>query len=139
MRRLFEHRAMNSQERRQNKPKTQPKTAIPTMGSESSGPVSMKGNTMEQLKLPLQYFPYAEYLGGFKRIRKALNTTGDTFKPWKQLGLKLYIKKLIRVSTGFFWTRPDGKQFYCKTIRSLIARIMDYDGKLLQQTLRCIR
>ncbi|RZI42469.1 hypothetical protein EGT07_14795 [Herbaspirillum sp. HC18] len=94
---------------------------------------------MEQLKLPMTYFPFCEYLGRFKRIRKAVKATGEAFKPWKQLTLKLYIKKLIRVSTGFFWTRPDGKQFFCKTVRQLVARIMDYDGHLLQQTLRAIK
>ena len=94
---------------------------------------------MLQLKLDLVYFPFCEYLGGFKRVRKALKTTGEPSKPWKQLNLKLYIKKLIRVTAGFWWTRPDGKQFFCKTVRQLVARIMDYDGHLLKQTLRSIR
>jgi hypothetical protein len=94
---------------------------------------------MNQLNLDLHYFPYCEYLGAFTRVRKALKTTGEAFNPWKQLKLKLYIKKLIKISSGFFWTRPDGRQFFCKTVRHLVTRIMDYDGHLLAATLRTIK
>ncbi|RZI43723.1 hypothetical protein EGT07_08110 [Herbaspirillum sp. HC18] len=94
---------------------------------------------MLQLKLDLTFFPYCEYLGAFKHVRKSIKTVGEAFKPWKQLSLKLYIKKLIRVTTGYWWTRPDGKQFFCKTVRQLVARIMDYDGHLLISTLRSIK
>ncbi|HJW54712.1 MAG TPA: hypothetical protein VJ577_05510 [Burkholderiaceae bacterium] len=93
----------------------------------------------QQPELPLMHFPFQAYLRNFKRVRKALKTIGEPFSPWQQLPLKLYIKKLIRAVSGFFWTRPDGKQFHCKTIRSLIARIMDYDGHLLQSTLRSLK
>ncbi|WP_454712983.1 hypothetical protein [Cupriavidus nantongensis] len=54
------------------------------------------------------------------------------FTPWKQLALKLPIRKLIRNASHFVWTRPDGKQFVCRTIRSLVARVMDYDGAMLR-------
>ena len=54
------------------------------------------------------------------------------FQPMTQLCLKLYIKKLVRHNKGFVWTRPDGKQFFCKTLRSLAARVMDYDGAMLR-------
>lgn len=94
---------------------------------------------MEQLKLPMTFFPFCEYLGGFKRVRKTVKASGEPFKPWKQLSFKFVIKKLIQVSKGFFWTRPDGRQFYCKTVRSLVARIMDYDGHMLKTVLRSIR
>jgi hypothetical protein len=64
-----------------------------------------------------------------KRKREKRN---GTFAPWMQLTLKLPIRTLIRKGGYFVWTRPDQKQFVCKTMRSLIARIMDYDGRLLQ-------
>lgn len=59
-----------------------------------------------------------------------------TFSPWSQLTLKLPIRKLIRSGNHFVWTRSDGKQFVCRTIRQLVARIMDWDGKLLQGLLK---
>lgn len=55
-----------------------------------------------------------------------------TFMPWKQLTLKLPMRKLIRNASHFIWTRPDGKQFVCRTIRQLVARVMDWDGALLR-------
>lgn len=58
------------------------------------------------------------------------------FRPFVQLALKLHIRKLIRTGNHFVWTRSDGKQFVCRTIRQLVARIMDWDGKLLQGLLR---
>ncbi|WP_092136715.1 hypothetical protein [Cupriavidus sp. YR651] len=54
------------------------------------------------------------------------------FRPWVQLVLKLPIRKLIRNTSHFVWTRPDGKQFVCRTIRQLVARVMDYDGAILR-------
>ncbi|WP_454763088.1 hypothetical protein [Cupriavidus campinensis] len=54
------------------------------------------------------------------------------FTPWKQLALKLPIRKLIRNASHFVWTRPDGKQFVCRTMRQLVARVMDYDGVILR-------
>ena len=63
-----------------------------------------------------------------KRIKRALGL----FRPMVQLELKLYVRKLVRMTKGFVWTRPDGKQFFCKTLRSLAARVMDYDGAMLR-------
>ncbi|AKM32700.1 hypothetical protein AB870_09310 [Pandoraea faecigallinarum] len=57
-------------------------------------------------------------------------------RPWRQLRLKLYLRRLIKAGKGFIWTRPDGIQFVCKTMRSLIARIMDYDGHLIPASIR---
>jgi hypothetical protein len=37
----------------------------------------------------------------------------------------------MRKGAAFIWTRPDGRQFFCKTMRQLVARIMDYDGYIL--------
>ncbi|EHP38862.1 hypothetical protein OR16_34693 [Cupriavidus basilensis OR16] len=54
------------------------------------------------------------------------------FAPWQQLTLRLPIRKLIRNASHFIWTRPDGKQFVCRTIRQLVARVMDWDGALLR-------
>lgn len=68
-----------------------------------------------------------------KRPRRA--KTG-VFAPWPQLLLKLPIRKLIRNGSHFIWTRPDGRQFVCHTMRSLIAQVMDYDGHLLQGLLK---
>lgn len=69
----------------------------------------------------------------FALPRKRRNVKGRfAFAPWKQLALKLPIRKLIRNTSHFIWTRPDGKQFVCRTIRSLVARVMDYDGAMLR-------
>lgn len=57
------------------------------------------------------------------------------FRPWVQIPLKLTIRKLIRNTSHFVWTRPDGKQFVCRTIRQLVARVMDYDGAILRSLL----
>ncbi|VVE85479.1 hypothetical protein PSP31121_05267 [Pandoraea sputorum] len=57
-------------------------------------------------------------------------------RPWRQLRLKLHLRRLIKEGRGFIWTRPDGIQFACKTMRSLIARIMDYDGHLIPASIR---
>ncbi|WP_341248607.1 hypothetical protein [Cupriavidus pauculus] len=54
------------------------------------------------------------------------------FRPFVQLTLKLHIRKLICNASHFVWTRPDGKQFVCRTIRQLVARVMDYDGAILR-------
>lgn len=59
-----------------------------------------------------------------------------TDRPWRQLRLKLHLRRLIKAGKGFIWTRPDGIQFVCKTMRSLIARIMDYDGHLIPASIR---
>lgn len=90
-----------------------------------------------QIDLPLRG-GFAPVKTASNKLRRIVAKAKDIFQPWKQLTIKFVIKKLIRVCTGFFWTRPDGRQFHCKTIRSLIARIMDYDGHLLQSTLRKI-
>ncbi|NMV38263.1 hypothetical protein [Ralstonia insidiosa] len=58
------------------------------------------------------------------------------FRPWQQLTLRLPIRRLIRAASHFIWTRPDGKQFVCRTFRALVARVYDYDGHLLQGLLR---
>jgi hypothetical protein len=92
-----------------------------------------------QPELPLIHFPFQEYLGNFKRVRKAIVKAIKGARTWKQLPLKLYVKTLFKVRTGFYWTRPDGRQFFCKTIRNLVARVMDYDGHLLQATLRKLK
>lgn len=58
-------------------------------------------------------------------------------RAWRQLRLKLPLRHLIQAgSKGFIWTRPDGIQFVCKTMRALVARIMDYDGRLLPACMR---
>ncbi|RKP46857.1 hypothetical protein [Trinickia fusca] len=59
--------------------------------------------------------------------------------PWRQLNLRLYIRPLIRKGNYFTWTRPDGRQFVCRNMRSLVARVMDYDGHLLQGLLKAAR
>ena len=46
----------------------------------------------EQPELPLKHFPFQEYLGNFKRVRKALAKANDMLTSWKQLPLKLYVK-----------------------------------------------
>lgn len=58
--------------------------------------------------------------------------------PWRQLKLRLYIRPLIRKGNYFTWTRPDGRQFVCRNLRSLVARVMDYDGRLLQGLLKTV-
>ncbi len=83
-----------------------------------------------QFELPLHHFPFQSYLGNFKRIRKAL-APANFVAPWKQLRLKLYVRRLLKNGATFIWTRPDGRQFFCKTMRQLVARIMDYDGYIL--------
>lgn len=94
-------------------------------------------NQQIQLKLPLIHFPFQEYLGGFKRTRKALAKTNDMLTSWKQIPLKLHLRKLYKIpKIGFVWTRPDGKQFVCKTMKKLVAKIMDFDGHLLNGVLR---
>ena len=92
----------------------------------------------EQPELPLKHFPFQEYLGNFKRVRKALGKTCEILTSWKQLPLKLYVKTLFKARKGFYWTRPDGRQFFCPTMRSLVAKIMNYDGHLLQGILKKI-
>lgn len=48
------------------------------------------------------------------------------------------LPKVLRDTRGFVWTRPDGRQFRCRTMRQLLARIIDYDGHLLTGVLRLI-
>lgn len=89
-----------------------------------------------QMQLPLKHFAFQPYLGNFKRVRKAV---GPAIKAitWTQLPLKLHLRKLYKIAkAGFIWTRPDGKQFVCRTMRKLVAQIMDYDGHLLRGVLR---
>ncbi|WP_439682484.1 hypothetical protein [Cupriavidus oxalaticus] len=68
--------------------------------------------------------------------RRGAKRAKGLFRPMVQMRLKLYVKKLVRFNKGFIWTRPDGKQFFCKTIRSLVARVMDYDGAMLRPLLK---
>lgn len=68
--------------------------------------------------------------------RRTIKRGTGLFRPMVQLRLKLYVRKLVRFNKGFIWTRPDGKQFFCKTIRSLVARVMDYDGAILRGLLK---
>ncbi len=90
----------------------------------------------QQHELPLKHFPLQAYLGNFKRVRKALGKKIAAIT-WTQLPLKLHLRKLYKIpKIGFIWTRPDGKQFACRNIRALVARIMDYDGHLLNGVLR---
>jgi len=90
----------------------------------------------DQPELPLTHFPFQEYLGAFKRVRKAAGKVVEAIN-WTQLPLKLYLRKLYKIAkAGFVWTRPDGKQFVCRNMRQLVARIMDFDGHLLQGVLR---
>jgi hypothetical protein len=92
----------------------------------------------KQTELPLKHFPFQEYLGNFKRVRKAVSKAHNMLNSWKQIPLKLHLRKLYKKGkAGFIWTRPDGKQFVCATMRKLVAQIMDYDGHLLQGVLRC--
>lgn len=81
-----------------------------------------------------------DLFGGFcpARIkeRRAPRPRPTPLRPWRQLRLKLYLRRLIKAGKGFIWTRPDGIQFVCKTMRSLIARIMDYEGHLLPACVR---
>ncbi len=58
------------------------------------------------------------------------------FRPWQQLPLPPPIPPLYRRESHFIWTRPDGKQFVCRTFKQLVARVYDYDGHLLQGLLR---
>jgi len=71
--------------------------------------------------------------------RRAAKRASGLFRPMVQLRLKLFVKKLVRFNKGFVWTRPDGKQFFCKTMRSLVARVMDYDGAMLRSLLKVIK
>ncbi|SPA23026.1 conserved hypothetical protein [Cupriavidus taiwanensis] len=71
--------------------------------------------------------------------RRATKRAIGLFRPMVQLRLKLYVKKLVRFNKGFVWTRPDGKQFFCKTLRSLAARVMDYDGAMLRGLLKMVK
>lgn len=73
------------------------------------------------------------------RIKRTATTlAGATARAWRQLTLRLVVRKVIRDKRGFVWTRPDGRQFRCRTMRQLVARIMDYDGHLLTGVLRLI-
>lgn len=90
---------------------------------------------MQQLTLTL--------IGGLAQIplwfatpKRHRHTKTRVFSPWRQFPLELPIRKLTRKGSHFIWTRPDGRQFVCRTMRSLIARVMDYDGHLLQGLLK---
>lgn len=65
------------------------------------------------------------------KSRRAPRVHPTPCRPWCQMRLKLPLRRLIKVRKGFIWTRPDGVQFVCKSLRSLVARIRDYDGHLL--------
>ena len=71
--------------------------------------------------------------------RRAIKRPLFPFQPWCQLALRLPIRRLIRAASHFIWTRPDGKQFVCRTFRQLVERVYDYDGHLLQGLLRMIK
>lgn len=91
----------------------------------------------KQMQLPLKHFPFQPYLGNFKRVRKAVSKIATY--TWTQLEMKLHLRKLYKIAkVGFIWTRPDGKQFVCRSIRRLVAQIMDYDGHLLNGVLRLL-
>jgi hypothetical protein len=75
----------------------------------------------------------------FARRKRHHRTPGVPFAPWRQLRLRLPLRALIRKGSHFIWTRPDGRQFVCRTMRSLVARVMDYDGHLLQGLLTASR
>lgn len=70
------------------------------------------------------------------RVKRAAKMASATGRAWRQLTLRLVVRKVIRDARGFVWTRPDGRQFRCRTMRQLVARIMDYDGHLLSGVLR---
>jgi hypothetical protein len=92
----------------------------------------------QQTELPLKHFPFQEYLGNFSRVRKAVGKKIAAICG-RQLELKLHLRKLYKIpKVGFIWTRPDGKQFACRSMRALVARIMDYDGHLLNGVLRMV-
>ncbi|MGB7482024.1 MAG: hypothetical protein WA924_16995 [Burkholderiaceae bacterium] len=94
---------------------------------------------MNQLELPMKHPAFQPYLGNFRRVRKALAGAIKAVQEWTQLPLKLHLRKLYKIpKVGFIWTRPDGKQFRCRNMRQLVARIMDYDGHLLNGVLRLI-
>ena len=70
--------------------------------------------------------------------RTAAKVASAPGRAWRQLTLRLVVRKVIRDTVGFVWTRPDGRQFRCRTMRQMVARIMDYDGHLLRGVLRLI-
>ena len=72
----------------------------------------------------------------FARRKRQQRPPAVPFAPWRQLRLRLPLRALIRKGSHFVWTRPDGRQFVCRTMRALVARVMDYDGHLLQGLLR---
>ncbi|WP_307844340.1 hypothetical protein [Ralstonia syzygii] len=71
--------------------------------------------------------------------RRSIKRASLQFCPWQQRALRLPIRRLIRAASHFIWTRPDGKQFVCRTFRQLVARVYDYDGHLLQGLLRMVK
>jgi hypothetical protein len=89
-----------------------------------------------QMELPLPRIEFQPFKAFKRAVKKALAPANAMLTSWKQIPLKLYVRKLVKKATGFLWTRPDGKQFFCPTMRSLVARIMDYDGHLLNGVLR---
>lgn len=71
------------------------------------------------------------------RVKRAASRMASApARAWRQLTLRLVVRKVIHDTRGFVWTRPDGRQFRCRTMRQLVARIMDYDGHLLGGVLR---
>lgn len=73
------------------------------------------------------------------RVKRAASRLASTpGRVWRQLTLRLVVRKVVRDKRGFIWTRPDGRQFRCRTMRQLVARIMDYDGHLLAGVVRLI-
>lgn len=72
------------------------------------------------------------------RVKRAAPVASAPGRAWRQLTLRLVVRKVVRDTRGFVWTRPDGRQFRCRTIRQLVTRIMDYDGHLLAGVLRMI-
>lgn len=93
---------------------------------------------MEQMNLNLIGGVCNGVLWFATRARRTTKRATGLFRPMVQLSLKLYVRKLVRMNKGFVWTRPDGKQFFCKTLRSLAARVMDYDGAMLRGLLKMV-
>lgn len=78
---------------------------------------------------------WQEFLDGLKRriVRKPFPLKRADHSATAQLPLRLHLKRLIKIACGIVWTRPDGKQLVCRSLRQLAARVMDYDGRLLKQ------
>lgn len=46
------------------------------------------------------------------RMKRAASRMASTpARVWRQMTLRLVVRKVIRDTRGFIWTRPDGRQF----------------------------